>query len=203
MAASTSTPPEVPAGAERADAARNHRRALAAAERLFAERGVAETSMDDIARAAGVGKGTLYRRFGDRAGLALALLDQRERKLQEAVLRGAPPLGPGAPAGERLVAFVGALADLLEAATDLIVESENAAVGARYRNGAYAGFRMHARMLIAAARPDLDADVTADLVLAPLAGDLYRHLRRERGLSPERIREALVALARGMAERPR
>ena len=53
--------------------------------------------MDQVAAAAGVGKGTLFRRFGDKSGLAAALLDARERVLQEAVLFGPPPLGPGAP----------------------------------------------------------------------------------------------------------
>ena len=95
------------------------------------------------------------------------------------------------------------MADLLEAHTDLIVDAENAAVGARYRSGVYQGFRLHVRVLIAAARPDLDADVMADLLLAPTAGDLYRHLRRERGLPAERVRASLVDLARGVAEPPR
>ncbi|MDX6646530.1 MAG: hypothetical protein QOK40_2257, partial [Miltoncostaeaceae bacterium] len=84
-------------GQERADAARNRARALEAAARLFDEQGVENVSMDAIAEAACMGKGTLYRRFGDRAGLALALLDERERRLQESILRGPPPLGPGAP----------------------------------------------------------------------------------------------------------
>ena len=56
---------------ERADAARNRGKVLAAAERLFAERGPSRVSMDAVAAEAGVGKGTLFRRFGDRAGLAL------------------------------------------------------------------------------------------------------------------------------------
>ena len=52
---------------------------LAAAERLFAERGPCSVSMDAVAAAAGVGKGTLFRRFGDRAGLVQAVLSERER----------------------------------------------------------------------------------------------------------------------------
>src|SRR5207249_4161704 len=47
---------------ERADAARNRARILDAAERLFREHGVAAVSMDQIAQAAKVGKGTLFRR---------------------------------------------------------------------------------------------------------------------------------------------
>jgi AcrR family transcriptional regulator len=98
---------------ERADAARNRRRILAAAAELVDERGIGRVSMDDVARAACVGTGTLYRRFGDRAGLALALLDEHTREFQDALIAGPPPLGPGAPAAERLRAFGEGYLDLL------------------------------------------------------------------------------------------
>ena len=84
------------AARERADAARNRARVLAAAERLFAERDGRELTMEQIAAAAGVGKATLYRRYPDVASIAQALLDEHERALQDALLRGPPPLGPGA-----------------------------------------------------------------------------------------------------------
>jgi AcrR family transcriptional regulator len=90
---------------ERADAARNRRRILEAAAMLVGERGIEHVSMDDVARAASVGTGTLYRRFGDRAGLALALLDEHTREFQDSLIAGPPPLGPGACATERLHAF--------------------------------------------------------------------------------------------------
>ena len=90
---------------ERADAARNRQRILAAAEELFARRGADNVTMEDIAQAAGVGKGTLYRRYPDRASIAVALLNTHERALQERLLRGPPPLGPGAPPLDRLVAY--------------------------------------------------------------------------------------------------
>src|ERR1700709_1977778 len=99
---------------ERADAARNRRRILVAAERLFEAQGVEQVSMDAIACEAGVGKGTLFRRFGDRAGLVLALLDGGTREFQDALIRGKPPLGPGAPPVERLIAFGHGFIDLLE-----------------------------------------------------------------------------------------
>ena len=79
---------------ERADARRNRLAVLCAAERLFAAHGVGNVSMEAVAAAAGVGKGTLFRRFGDRAGLARALLDESERRLQDGFLHGPPPLGP-------------------------------------------------------------------------------------------------------------
>ena len=89
---------------ERADARRNRERILCAAARLVDEHGIDAVSMDDVAAAAGVGKGTLYRRFGDRWTLLRALIEEPERDFQDQLIRGAPPLGPGAPPRERLLA---------------------------------------------------------------------------------------------------
>ncbi len=90
---------------ERADAARNRSRLLDAAAQLVRELGAQHVTMDAVATAAQVGKGTLFRRFGDREGLMRALLDHAETEYQRGFLTGPPPLGPGAPACERLEAF--------------------------------------------------------------------------------------------------
>ena len=113
--------------AERVDAARNREAILGAARRLFAERGPASITMDRLAGAAGVGKGTLFRRFGDRAGLFHALLDETERRLQEGFIRGPAPLGPGAPARERLIAFGHALLELTAERGELLLAATPAA----------------------------------------------------------------------------
>src|ERR1700730_5212421 len=118
-----------PEGFERADAARNRERILCAARRLFDERGASCVSMDDVAAAAGVGKGTLFRRFGSRASLAAAVLSERERDFQDAIIRGEPPLGPGAPPRERLVAFGEAMLDTLEAHSVLGPAAERSPAG--------------------------------------------------------------------------
>ena len=183
-----------PAPKERADAARNRVKILDVAARLFARHGVATVSMDQIAGEAGVGKGTLFRRFGDKAGLASALLNAREEDFQGAILGGPPPLGPGSPAGERLVAFVTAYAGFLEANLDLVRLSETASPGARYRTGAYRFWRLHVRILLAEARPDLDADFFAHALLAPLAADL-RHATSE-SFTADRVATDLAALTR-------
>jgi AcrR family transcriptional regulator len=179
---------------ERADAARNRERVLAAARRLFAEQGVANVTMEQIARAAGVGKGTVFHRFGDRAGLALALLDDRERELQEAVLYGHPPLGPGAPARERLVAFLDTLLDFTVEHAELLIAADSGRPGGRYLTGAYAGWHRHAALLISDLRPGSDAGVLAHLILAPLAADLVRHLADGAGVDVERVRAGLREL---------
>jgi AcrR family transcriptional regulator len=67
---------QVPERPLRVDAERNRRRILAAAADLFAERGV-DVSIDDIAAAAGVGIGTVYRRFPDREALIEALFEDK------------------------------------------------------------------------------------------------------------------------------
>ncbi|SDM74315.1 TetR/AcrR family transcriptional regulator [Allokutzneria albata] len=178
---------------ERADAARNRLKILDATARLFAEHGVASVSMDQIATEAKVGKGTLFRRFGDKAGLAAALLDARERDLQEAILSGPEPLGPGAPPGDRLLAFVSAYAEFLDDNLDLVHLSETASPGARYRIGAYGFWHQHVRLLLAEARPELDAEHMAHALLAPLAADLWQATR---SLTAERARQGVEQLVR-------
>jgi AcrR family transcriptional regulator len=184
---------------ERADAARNRLRVLTAAERLFAARGVAGVTMDDVAAEAGVGKGTLYRRFGDKGGLAVALLDQRERELQTALLSGEPPLGPGAPPTERLVAFVSAYLELVAAQLDLILMSETSSPGARSRTGAHAFWGGHVRYLLQAAGA-ADVDVRADVLLAALAGEQVRHWLVEDQRAVAAVADALAAAALALAQ---
>ncbi|WP_199881588.1 TetR/AcrR family transcriptional regulator [Streptomyces sp. CB03911] len=176
---------------ERADAARNRVAVLEAAARLFAEHGVEAVSMDQVAAAAGVGKGTLFRRFGDKSGLAAALLDARERVLQEAILSGPPPLGPGAPAGERLAAFLDAYLDYLLEHLALVRMSETATPGARYRIGAYRFWHRHVAIMLTAAP---DPEHTAHALLAALAADHVAALLPE--LGEQRMRAGLLRLAR-------
>jgi AcrR family transcriptional regulator len=183
---------------ERADAVRNRAAILHAAERLFAERGISAVSMDAVAAAAGVGKGTLFRRFGDKAGLAVALLDERERELQAAVLSGPPPLGPGAPPGERLRAFASSYVDFAIRHVALLHVSETGSPGARYRIGSYRLWHRHVAALLAEARPDLDAEFAAHALLAALSADVVTGLLRE--LDADRLRagvDQLVAVYLG------
>jgi len=183
---------------ERADAARNRRKVLAAAEELFTARGVAAVSMDDVAAAAGVGKGTLYRRFGDKSGLAAALLDEREAQLQQDMLGGPPPLGPGAAPVERLAAFVDAYLGFVVAHLDLVAMSQTASPGARLRTGSHRLWVHHCRLLLAEAGAP-DAGLRADVLLAGLAAEQVRHWLHEEGHAAATVRDGLVRLARELA----
>lgn len=182
---------------ERADAARNRVKVLDAAARLFREHGVADVSMDQVAAAAGVGKGTLFRRFGDKAGLAVALLDEQERRLQAAILSGPPPLGPGAEPLDRLVAFLTAYVDFLDDNLDVVHLSETARPGARYAIGAYRLWHRHVAYLLELAHRQ-DADFLAHALLAPLAADQRMALRDE--VTPDRVKDGLATLARAILE---
>ncbi|WP_024799561.1 TetR/AcrR family transcriptional regulator [Nocardia sp. BMG51109] len=70
----------------RADAARNQQRIVEAASRLFAERGL-EVTLDDVAEAAGVGVGTVYRRFSNKQELILEVFEQTVAAMAEATER--------------------------------------------------------------------------------------------------------------------
>ena len=90
---------------ERADAARNRRQLLATAREMLAESGPDQLTMDALAERSGLGKGTVFRRFGTRAGIFQALLDESERDLQQQLLSGPPPVGPCAAPLTRLIAY--------------------------------------------------------------------------------------------------
>jgi hypothetical protein len=110
------------------------------------------------------------------------------------VLRGPPPLGPGAPPRERIGAFLAALAALSFTHRDLLVEVERAAPGARYRTGAYRAWHQHVVVL---GVPALDAH----LLLAPLAGDLIWHLAEDEGATAAGLEAALARHAAAVLDR--
>lgn len=177
----------------RADAERNRAQILAAAERLFAEQDPRTVTMGEIAKAAGVGRATLYRSFPDPSSVAVALLDEHERRLQGQLIYGPPPLGPGAPAGERLAAFYLAMLDLLERHLPLALGAETGP--ARFRTGAYGFWRVHVRTLLVDHGAE-DPDPLIDIALSPLSPELYQFQRHQLGLSTERIGRSLAAFAR-------
>jgi AcrR family transcriptional regulator len=179
---------------ERADAASNRRRILEAATELFAARGPDCVSMQDVAQAAGVGMGTMYRRFGDRAGLTFALLGERHRDLQEQLLRGAPPLGPGAPAAERLHAFGRARIALLDDGEAQMLLTTAKAESATLR-GPDAAYRTHLAVLLRDAAPTLDVEYVVNSLVMAFDARLHVHLRFERGWTVERIQDGWCALA--------
>ena len=179
----------------RADAARNRAKILLAAGVLVDELGIDAVSMEDVACKAGVGTGTLYRRFGDRAGLALALLDEHAREFQNELIAGAPPLGPGAPASERLRAFGAGYIDLLERHSALMIAAEP-------HEGPHALFATHLAILLEEAAPHLDARFTAEALLATLAPSHHLRLRHGVGWDVDRLRDGWTSLIGTLCDSP-
>jgi AcrR family transcriptional regulator len=183
---------------ERADAARNRAAILCAAERLVAEHGADCVTMDAVACAAGVGKGTLFRRFGDRPSLLRALLDDRERAFQDNFIRGEAPLGPGAEPVDRLVAFGQHLLDLVEVNGDLLASAESGAPGRRLRHPTYGSYRLHVSALLRGLRPEAEVIYLVDALLATLSVDVVLFQRRELGLSLDALKDGWAGLCRSV-----
>jgi AcrR family transcriptional regulator len=180
---------------QREAAARNETAILTAARRLLRSSAPGRVDVRDIARGAGVGVGTVYRHFTDKATLLAAVVGDDERTLQDAILSGPPPLGPGAPPGERLRAFLAALAELTDDNLNILLATDIAS-GGRLRVGAYSAWRLHvATLLRELDLPQPDAWWLADVLLAPLAADLYALHAREHGMRSDQIVTRLTALA--------
>lgn len=179
---------------ERGDAARNRTLLLDAARRLIAERGADAVTTDDIAVAAGVGKGTLFRRFGSRAGLMIVLLDEDEKAGQQAFMFGPPPLGPGAPPLDRLVAYGRDRLTFVNAHHALLSDA-NRDPQMRFNAPATLHYR-HVRVLLEAAGTTGDLDAQAAALVALLDADYVHHQLSERGQTLESLGDAWESVAR-------
>lgn len=179
---------------ERGDAARNRTLLLDAARRLIAERGPDAVTTDDIAVAAGVGKGTLFRRFGSRAGLMMVLLDEDEMVQQQAFMFGPPPLGPGAPPLDRLLAYGRARLKFVRKHYALISDA-NRDPQTRFNAPAMLQHR-HVRLLLEDAGTTGDLDAQATALVALLDADYVHHQLIERGETLESLGDAWESMAR-------
>ena len=177
----------------RKDAARNHRLLLEAAAQLLAEDGADALTMDRLARRAGVGKGTVFRRFGNRARLMQALLEQVEQEFLAACVSGPPPLGPGAPPAVRLAAFGMQRLRLLAANSEL-ARAADVDPRARYRHPSRRAALEHVTGLLRLAGSVPDPELAGYQLAAFLDAGLLLHLREDAGMTQERLEKAWVDL---------
>jgi AcrR family transcriptional regulator len=173
---------------ERADARRNRERILCATARLVQQVGIDHFSMDDVAAEAGVGKGTLYRRFGDRSSLLRALISEPEQAFQDSCIRGEAPLGPGADPAQRLHAFGEGLLRFLDRHAIYVQAGELLGGGKRYGHPVYAFYHTHVTLLLRQAIGDAPhLSYLVDALLAPLAAEPLLYQRDVRGMSLDEI----------------
>jgi AcrR family transcriptional regulator len=204
-------PPELlrePRRAERRDAAEHRQRILEVARRLFAEQGVEAVSMHQIALAAGIGQGTLYRRYANKSELCLDLFREPYERFGEAIATLLAH-APTTPALERLESVLAAMVRFLEQQDTM----GGLLAGTERRDGPCnepassrpTAFQttpwyrwLHellARLLVETVEcgelAALDIPYTADAILAALHPAVYRFQRQERGFSSERITQGL------------
>ena len=193
---------------ERSDAAANRKLILATADKLFAERGVEAVTMADIAQTAGVGKGTLYRRFVNKPELCLALMDKQMRSYQNDVLaRLREQSTRQVPFMQQLNTFLESLVYFTERHLPLLCEVQRAGLVSTVHEHEMPHVWQHmtTKGLLSAAvqsselSPLIDIEYTADALLAPVRVTLFRFQREVRGFSLERIVAGLQTLADGLA----
>ena len=184
-------------GARRGRPPASREAVLAAADALFANAATPQSvSMDAVAAAAGVGKGTLFRAFGDRDGLLDALAAAKFQPLRTAAESGPAPLGPGSPAPDRIVAFLDAVLTFKVENRNLMRAREVAATGS-LRSERYRWMQSFLQGLIQDAAPTRtasDAGYAAHALLAVLNIDLIDELL-DAGRSVEDVRRAQAAHA--------
>lgn len=184
---------------ERADAARNREALLVAAQELIGRCGIEAVTMEAVAHRAGVGKGTVFRRFESREGLMAALLDFSETAWQASVLAGPPPLGPGAEPWDRLAAFGRSRLEATLRGADLIRAAGHA--GTR-SYAAYSFAAMHVRHLLRELDVTGDVPLLATALMAPLEVPVLEQQVGIEGLGVDRVYAGWLDLARRIVRSP-
>ena len=181
--------PAAPAAeAGRRDAARNRELLLCAAREIVEESSVDALTMDRLAQRAGVGKGTVFRRFGSRAGLMMALLSDAEAEFQGRFIFGPPPVGPGAPPLERLIA-VGAARIAWTLEFGELARAADASAYNRFDVPPAVLWHRHLEMLLREAGVTADPWLMASALGAALEPELLLHSVSVHGIAPERLAE--------------
>lgn len=172
----------------RADAVKNHQILISTARRLFDEHGVEVVTMTEIAKEAGVGKGTLYRHFSDKAALCHELIDQQMRELQERTLnylRATPdPL-------EGLHWFMEQAIGFVDHNMELLCEASNHAAVSMLEHPAHLWWRQTILGLLQRCDVITDTQYAADLLYVALDVQTIQFQRTALGYSMERLLDGL------------
>ncbi|MCS5497977.1 TetR/AcrR family transcriptional regulator [Cnuibacter physcomitrellae] len=184
---------------ERSDAARNRESLLETARRIIAAEGVDALTMDRLAADSGLGKGTVFRRFESKAGLFTALLDSTEKEFQRRYIFGPPPLGPGSPPVERLVAYGRERIRVFDTQSDLLREADApAAAFDPGASGAGTASEAHIAMLLRQSGADLDVPVTAFMLLAALRAVMVLPRDARQRIGVARLADGWESLVRSL-----
>lgn len=201
-----------PGRASRSDARQNRSRILETAEALFARHGVEAVNMADIATLAGVGKGTLYRRFANKGELCLALMDEQMRQFQETMLARLRQMSLNEVAAlAQLAHFLDTLVYFTHQHMPLLCEvqrhSQELDEASRVmRPHFWQYMTVHGLLQTAVRRGELpagaDTAYLAEALLAPLTVTTFRFQLDVLAFSLERISAGLQFMVAGLASLP-
>ena len=173
----------------RADALKNRELLLQTAQRLFARSGVDAVTMSEVAEAAGVGKGTLYRHFANKVELCQVLVDQDQRDLQNRTL-------------VRLRESGDPRADLewfLREVTAFVLRNQSlvfaeASIGLLLDHPAHLWWRQTIRGLLLRLSPQIDVEYAADVFFIMLDPRTIHFQLTARAYDSARITNGLIAV---------
>jgi AcrR family transcriptional regulator len=174
----------------RADAVKNRQLLMQTAQRLFADKGVDAVTMENLADAAGVGKGTLYRHFPKgKVELCQVLIDQDQRDLQDRTLKRLREHGDPLLDLEWFLREV--IAFVVRNQTLMFAE---ALMGGLLDHPAHLWWRQTIRGLLARIKLDVDLDYTTDLIFVMLDPRTIQYQMNARSYAPERIADGLITI---------
>lgn len=181
---------------ERRDAAEHRERILSCARHLFTEQDVESISMHQIAQAAGVGQGTLYRRYANKGALCLDVLEESITGLSEDIERFLAVDAAAAPPTDRLDGVIMRLMEFVERNTPFLSVVHEAYCGTKrateFSTPFYRWVQGTVESLLAdcpamSEQPPHVVTCTSYALLAAINPDLYRYQRDHRGMSQSQI----------------
>ncbi len=185
---------------ERRDAAEHRQRILSCARHLFAEQNVENISMHQIAQAAGVGQGTLYRRYSNKGELCLDVLQESITLLSDDIEQYLTGESTPSDPVERLDGVIMRLVEFVEYNAPLLSVVHEAYCGSKratqFGTPFYRSMEKTVETLLAdcptmSDQPPHVVIFTAYAMLEAVNPDLYRYQREYRGMSQADIIEGL------------
>lgn len=190
---------------ERKDAMEHRQLILLTAKALFNEHGVHPVSMHQIAKTAGIGQATLYRRYAHKGDLCLDILQDYANQLMNKIDFFLQENKQASPE-QRLLGIVDHFIETIEEKFDLIIAMEGSMNcednrGNFFYSPMYKFFRDKMSELIvdiASANPQfpIHADITAHAIICSMSPIGYFHIKKEKGYTKEQMKQSFQQMVR-------
>jgi TetR/AcrR family transcriptional repressor of mexAB-oprM operon len=187
---------------ERKDALEHRRIILQKAQTLFTEYGVDSVTMHQIAKSAGIGQGTLYRRYAHKGEICQDLMKENSERLCDGIMSYMED-NKQLPIKERLTMALQICLDFIDDHSHWLISIQAPTCEGRlsliYQSPLYkslhaAFFELLSERSSSAIEASKDATFLADTMLASMNPQLYLFMRSERGYTKEEIKQKLIRL---------